>query len=105
MDQERRERVARNEASARDLNERLGMGTFICECGDPACSRPISMSRDAYDAVRSDAMQFFLVPGHETTEAEDVIERHEGYYVVRKHDDVAPLVEERDPHRPRRPGG
>jgi hypothetical protein len=101
VDQDRKQRIARNEAAARDLNERLGMGTFICECADADCNRAISMSRDAYDAVRRDPRQFFLVPGHEIEEAEDVIERQEGYYVVRKRDDVAPLVEERDPRRPR----
>jgi hypothetical protein len=102
MDRDRRERVARNEAAARDLNEKLGMGTFVCECADPDCARAVQMSRDAYDAIRSDSMLFFVVPDHELPDVEDVIDRREGYLVIRKHDDVAPLVEERDPRRKRR---
>ena len=68
MDQEQKERIARNETTARDLNERFGLGTFICECGDIGCSGIVRMPREVYDSIRSDARRFFILPGHEEPE-------------------------------------
>jgi hypothetical protein len=102
VDRERKERIATNEAAARELNEKLGMGTFLCECGDIDCSAAVRMPRELYDSIRADAMLFFAIPGHEIPEAEDVVKRHEDFVVLRKHDDVADIARGRDPRRPRR---
>jgi hypothetical protein len=97
MDQTRKERIAANEVKARDLNEKFGLGTFICECADLGCAGTVRMPRELYDAVRSDPMLFFALPGHEVPEAEDVVKRHEDFVVLRKHDDVKHIAVETDP--------
>jgi hypothetical protein len=99
VDHERRERIARNEVAARELNEKLGMGTFLCECGDLECSAAVRLPRELYDSIRADPMLFFARPGHEKPEAENVVKRHDDFVVVRKHEDVADIVRERDPRR------
>ncbi len=103
--QDRRERVARNEASFREINETLEGGLrsapredgelsgFVCECGDRDCSALVHVTLPKYQEVREDPMQFLICPGHEMPEAENVIERGDRYAVVRKHEDARPVVE------------
>jgi hypothetical protein len=97
MDQERKERIAHNESASRELNERFGMATFICECGDIDCREVVRMPRAVYDSIRADARRFFVLPGHEIPEAEEVVVPREDFLVVRKRDEVAHVVEGRDP--------
>ena len=97
MQQEHKERIAHNESAARGANERFGLGTFVCECGEFGCHELVRMPREVYDSIRADARRFFVLPGHEMPEAEDVVIRREDFLVVRKHDDVAHIVAERDP--------
>jgi hypothetical protein len=97
MEHDHKQRIAHNEANARDLNERLGVGTFMCECGDSACHQTIRMPMGVYSSIRADARRFMVSPGHEMLEAEDVVIRKDDWYVVRKHDAVADVVEQRDP--------
>jgi hypothetical protein len=93
---ERQERIGRNEALFRQVNERLkevGASfslvaeetSFVCECGDPTCAEPIVMTLDAYERIREEAAWFAIVPGHEIPDVERVVERHERYAVVEKH--------------------
>ena len=93
MEQERKERIARNEVSARELNERFGIRRFVCECGDPDCIEVLRLPLEIYQAVRSDPRRFIVAPAHDKPEIEDVIVRHNGWYVVRKHDEVAHVVD------------
>ena len=109
MADRRNERLARNESMFRDLNERLGrhvhqpvrlggeMSGFVCECADPDCELIVSLDLYRYEEIRRNSQLFLISPGHEFPEVERVVERHEGYTVVRKHDDVAEIVEETDP--------
>ncbi len=104
----RQERIARNESAFRALNESLGasvhrdmpggrLAGFVCECGDPDCDQIVRLEVSTYEQIRQDAQSFFLVPGHEAGDTEDVIGEADGYLVVRKHDDVADIVERTDP--------
>lgn len=104
MPSDRNERIARNEASFRELNDRLDSDVhrgstepefagFVCECGDEDCDTTIRVALDSYAEVREDDKLFMVVPGHEVPEAEDVVDEREGYVVVRKHDDVEEIVE------------
>jgi hypothetical protein len=105
----RGERVGKNEALFRQVNERLkelGEGfslvsesaDFICECGSSACAAPIRMTLAEYEEVRAEPELFFVLPGHEVEDVESVVERHEGYDVVRKHDgEPARIARETDP--------
>ncbi|HVV57382.1 MAG TPA: hypothetical protein VHC45_03390 [Gaiellaceae bacterium] len=97
---ERALRVGRNEALFRQVNEQiddlnrtlsqLGDRTIhiVCECGELACSQVLVVPVAAYERVRSDPARFFVVPGHELLDVEDVVEEHHDYYVVRKHSGV-----------------
>jgi hypothetical protein len=108
MDTLRNERIAHNESAFRDLNEGLQasvhrdgpdghLAGFVCECGDPDCEALVRLAPATYESIRQDSQLFFLVPGHEAPEAEDVVDEGDGYLVVRKHEDVADIVEQADP--------
>jgi len=106
MTDERRKRLAKNEALFRDVNERVEeIATahgepeavqFLCECVDVECLQRVELSVDVYERVRADPAQFFVSPGHERLEVEDVVAQEPGYVVVRKHPDTHDLVEDRD---------
>ena len=97
------ERIALNEALFRDVNENIRKSAtsgrhddahFICECGSADCEERIALPTDAYRAIRESEMHFFVKPGHEIPRAEEVVERHAEYCVVRKPEEVRPLLEE-----------
>lgn len=101
---ERTRRIAENEARFRDINERLnrdlegldlagGRVTFVCECGHTDCAEPLELSCEEYTRARQDPMLFVLVPGHEITDTETVLAQGDGYVVVRKHAEAAPIVD------------
>jgi hypothetical protein len=105
----REERIGRNEALFRDINERLdevnqALGTItqtmeiVCECATLACLEHVRMSLEEYEGLRSDPTTFAVKEGHEVPDVEDVIARTDGYLVVRKHPgDAAELAREEDP--------
>jgi hypothetical protein len=93
VEQERKERIARNEVSARDLNERFGIRRFVCECGRSECADLLQMPLEIYRSVRTDPRRFIVAPGHVMLDVEDLVVRHEGWSVVRKHDEVAHVVD------------
>jgi hypothetical protein len=109
---ERQTRVGQNEALFRAVNERIEAlneafavvtETFdvVCECADSGCIKQIPVSIDAYELVRSDATLFIVAPGHEAPNLEDIIEKHNDYFVVRKHRGLPQrIAEETDPRRP-----
>ena len=88
------ERIARNEATFRQINEDIERGRdteddatligFICECGQIDCSRLIELTPAEYEQVRKDPCRFAIVNGHEIPAVESVIERHDRYAVVSK---------------------
>jgi hypothetical protein len=113
MARRRIERIAHNESVFRALNESLEASLhrgrpdgdragFICECGDPACDEIVRVELPAYESVRANARLFVVLPGHEAPDVEDVVSDRDGYVVVRKHADVAKIVERTDPRRGRR---
>jgi hypothetical protein len=92
---ERAERIGRNEALFRRVNEQIetlnetfgslaGTMTWICECGDRGCIEQIALSPEEYERVRADPAQFAIVPGHELPDVERVVESSDRYAVVRK---------------------
>jgi hypothetical protein len=94
----RAERVGRNEALFRTVNERIeelndGFGAvagtefeIVCECASLECAEMISTSTTDYQRVRADSALFILAPGHDDATVEAVVEEHPaGYVVVRKH--------------------
>jgi hypothetical protein len=90
----RQQRVAKNEALFRQVNERieevneaLGDGSlsdFLCECGDDNCTAPVSLTLAEYEEVRQVSTHFFIAHGHEVIDVERVIKTTERYAVVEK---------------------
>jgi hypothetical protein len=107
MDSMEAEKIARNEALFREVNERIAETAerfdaeetrFVCECADPACTKRVDATLEEYERVRADGATFLLVPGHEDARVESVIERESGYAVVEKqHPVVTPLARLLDP--------
>jgi hypothetical protein len=107
----REERLGANEALFREVNERVAevaeqflagetpaTVNFSCECGDGACVEKMAMSVGEYEAVRAEATQFAVVPGHEVPDIERVVARHPNYFVVQKQDpDAEEIARETDP--------
>jgi hypothetical protein len=101
------ERVGRNEAMFRSINEDIERGRdadddhtlvgFVCECGLADCSRLIELTPAEYERVRSDPCRFAIVSGHEIVEVETVVERHDRYAVVRKLETSGAVAKETDP--------
>jgi hypothetical protein len=57
------------------------------------------MTRGEYERVRRNPRRFAIMAEHAIETTEDIVERHERYIVVQKHDDVAGLAERSDPRR------
>lgn len=106
---ERARRVGRNEALFRTINEeieKLEQGlpfpqddlVIVCECGDLRCEDRFTVPISGYEDVRADPALFFVLPGHEKPDVEDVVDRAEAYFVVRKRSgDPARIAEATDP--------
>ena len=88
-------RVGENEAVFREVNERIeritasmevttDRMTILCECGIVSCTEPIEVAIVDYERVRADPALFFVRPGHDLTDVEDVVEEQQEFHVVRK---------------------
>lgn len=106
----RQQRVAKNEALFRLVNERieevnetLGDGKpadFLCECGDDVCTAPVSLTLAEYEEVRSDPTHFVIAHGHDVIDVERVIEQNERFAVVEKFSGEAERIAvETDPRK------
>jgi hypothetical protein len=105
MTSERERRLGMNEALFREVNSRIdglnkafavatGTMSIVCECGARDCIEQIPIAVDEYERLRSDSSLFAVVPGHETADVEDVVERHEAFDVVRKHPGIPRRIAE-----------
>lgn len=104
----RARRIAENEIRFREINERMVHDVrdvvdddeqlrLVCECGHEDCDATLAIRLGGYEHVRADGRHFFLLPGHEIPDVERVVERHDGYAVVEKVGDSAPVVTDADP--------
>jgi len=104
---ESKEKRAQTEALFRDVNERIAESAerfgsdgaeFLCECADATCTERIETTIDQYERVRSDATHFLIVPGHEDTTIERVVECRPRRAIVAKVESaVAATVRRLDP--------
>jgi hypothetical protein len=107
-----KDRIARNEALFRQVNERVNEVSqafapvdptpteFVCECGTPDCVETVLLTLQEYEQVRSLPARFVLVPGHVVPSVEEVVSRTDRYVVVEKHPEERQIAEEYDPRRP-----
>jgi hypothetical protein len=107
VDEDLQRRIARNEATFRDVNEALKRGrwpgeeqepiAFRCECSQLGCTRMIELSGAEYERIRTNPRRFLMAPDHDDPGAEVVVETHERYVVVEKRDEAGRLAEALDP--------
>lgn len=104
----REERVARNEASAREINERIEesydshrLDTYtnmVCECGMAECDVFVAITKAEYEEVRSDPRRFVIVREHLAADVEFVVSETDRYVVVEKREGTpAEIAERTDP--------
>jgi hypothetical protein len=95
LQDERRIRAARNQATFREVNEQLEnlastfqfvseKSVFICECADLACTEQVEMTMADYEGMRAHPNRFVVRPGHEVADVEEVVSRGEGFLLVSK---------------------
>ena len=111
MNDERGRRVGVNEALFREVNEQIrslvdedgadgaagAAITVICECGDTDCTDRLRLLLSEYERIRSDSLLYVIARGHDIPAAEEVIERRDGWEVVRKFGAASQIAEETDP--------
>ena len=108
LDEQRVERLGKNEARFRVANEsvtRAGQTTarpnekigYVCECGSGTCSASVHLSIDEYEAVRHHATRFILLPGHNIPEVERIVHEGNGYIVIEKIGDGRKVAIDLDP--------
>jgi hypothetical protein len=104
----REERLARNEALFREVNERVRaiaaqhggephVYQFFCECSNVDCTFQLNATLAEYEAVRAFPNRFLTAPDHWLPEVESVAAKTERWWVVEKHGGAAELAEELDP--------
>jgi hypothetical protein len=103
------ERIARNEALFRQVNERVrdvsqAFATldptpidFVCECGMQDCTEPVRLQLAEYEAVRASPTAFFVLPNHVIAEVERVVSDRGDYVVVQKLPHANDIARETDP--------
>lgn len=101
-------RMAENEALFREVNERVEaiasrhgdddhVYEFYCECANTDCTMHISVTLAVYEAVRASGRRFLVRPDHVIPEAEQVVERGDGWWVIEKLGDAGEFAERLDP--------
>jgi hypothetical protein len=110
------ERIAKNNATFRDANERIGAAAgayrvetripFICECADPRCSEIVRLVLEEYEAIRAEPRYFLNVPGHQASARGSavVVAERGGYVIVEETGHAGDIVEALDERTARERG-
>jgi hypothetical protein len=105
------ERIAKNDATFREANERINavaasfehdeleLLPFLCECADVECTEVVKLLAPEYEAVRADPTHFVNADGHVVNGQgwARVVEVHDRYTVVEKIGEAAEIAAELDP--------
>jgi hypothetical protein len=98
----RDERAAKNETMFRAVNREIEDAAeaagdqdleVLCECGRDGCRGLIELTVSDYDRVHGQRDRFVVLPGHETAEIENVVERTDRYIVVDKFGEAEDIAE------------
>ena len=101
----RAERVGRNEALFREVNERIlevsdgAEMEILCECGDAECTVSFLITHGEYEGVRADPTRFAVAHGHVAEGIEQVIVENDRFAVVEKIGDATRIATETDPRK------
>ena len=92
------ERLARNEAASREINEKIEEAyqgdpptnriDIVCECARMTCDAAIDITLDEYGDVRQDARHFVINPGHVVGDIEWIVHENDRFAVVAKREGV-----------------
>ena len=103
----REERIGRNEALFREVNERIAEMSerfdvfdhleIVCECAKLECSELIELSPSVYERARQDEATFIVVEGHTDPSIERVVFRGGPYVFVQKVGDAGAVAAATDP--------
>jgi hypothetical protein len=102
VDDQRKRRMAQNEALARRINDRIeyqrprngeSADTFTCECVQVDCGGALDLSIEEYARVRAHPRRFVVLPGHEEPAVESTVEVYGGYLVVEKRGEAGRTAE------------
>jgi len=107
VDNQTAERIARNEATFRDANERIHGAAvrhemraptpFVCECAEPRCTDIIRLPLTEYERVRSEPTWFLCRDGHDAADADDaIVEQQNGWMIVEKRGRAGEVAAELD---------
>ena len=99
------QRAARNEALFREVNENIARlderhgntatePAYVCECANAGCAEQITIDPETYRRVRAESRLFFVRPGHEDPELEQVVERYADYLIVEKTGEAGRVAEQ-----------
>jgi hypothetical protein len=104
------DRTAHNEEVFRTINEQIDEGAkqhgvekslpFHCECGTETCVEKVELPPAEYDRIAANIARFVVVPGHEDSRVEFIVERHDSYAVVEKKGEALTEIKREHP-RPR----
>ncbi len=107
MSQSYEERVGKNEAAFRGINERLEAGelpadaakpvAFCCECARLGCNDLVEVTIAEYEQIRANPRRFLLAVGHEVEGAERVVQSYPDHIVVEKVGEAGEVALRTDP--------
>ena len=90
----REERVAKNEATSRVINEGMEAAYesepqdahlfFLCECGLEQCDRTVRITKAECERVRNDPRQFVIFRNHLIPDVDQVVSDGDRFLVVTK---------------------
>jgi hypothetical protein len=108
----RQAKAAKNQSLFREVNERVKDvrqhhdwfpydEDAICECANETCSERIKISATEYARIRERGTCFLVLPSdeHVFADVEEVIEKHENYWIVEKIERAALVAEKLDPRK------
>jgi hypothetical protein len=92
------ERLARNEAASREINEKIEEAyqgeppanriDIVCECARMTCDAAIDIALDEYEDIRGDARHFVILPAHFVGNIERIVYENDRFAVVAKREGV-----------------
>jgi hypothetical protein len=105
---DREDRIAKNEAVVREINEGIEKAMasripeddarMMCECGNLDCELLIAITVSEYEDVRQNALRFVVVKDHVIPDVERVVAETERFTVVEKVEGTsAEVAEESNP--------
>jgi hypothetical protein len=101
------EKDARHQVLFRAVNEHIAelctdgaevsVSLFLCECSSEACAEALEITAAEYERVRTDGARFVVLPGHQLSDLERVIEGSSRFLVVEKLGAAAAIARASDP--------